>query len=386
MTVQDHQVNSPMTYAAAGVDVDVEAKASRIMYEASRKTYENRKGKIGEIFQLFDDFSGLKVFSVGALPTNTVASLGLDGAGTKTEIPCRVKSYTSIARDLIAMVADDAVIRGGEPALVGSVLDIKSLGRDERYLGVIKDLAKGYVFAAEEAGVAIINGEIAQMGALVSGYGDFPFNWSAACIWFAKRDRLMSGSEVRPGQAVVVFEEKGFRCNGLSLVRRVYENAFGPMWHEKRIDWEDHFTYSLGDKVLTSSTIYTRLMVDLHGGYDGKPRCRIFGAAHITGGGVPEKLGRMLKPSDLGVHLHNLSEPGECLRHLQHVGRIPDFEAYKTLNMGQGMAVVTDEPDVVIERARLFGVRAQVAGYIRAERGISLVSKGYLNRGSVLEY
>ncbi len=367
---------TPITYSNAGVDVEIEAKASRIMYEASRQTYKNRKGKVGNVVQLFDDFSGLKVFPLGGLPYGSVGSIGFDGAGTKTEVSCRIKRFNTIAFDLVAMLTDDAVIRGGEPALIGSVLDIKSLGKDERYLPVVRELARGYVAAANEANVTIFNGEIAQMGALISGYGEFPFNWGGACLWFGKRRRLISGKEVKPGQRVVVFHEPGFRCNGLSLVRKTYEEKYGPEWHQNRYSSQSGFDITLGDAVMRPSTIYTRLMIYLHGGFKGKQRCKIYGAAHITGGGIPEKLGRMLRPSGHGVHLTNLFIPGDCVLHCQKVGYISDYEAYKTWNMGQGMAVVVAPKDVetVIAYAKMFNVRAQDAGEIKDEPGIHIDS------------
>src|SRR6204780_1920255 len=99
-------------YALAGVDVDIEAEASRILYEASKKTFENRSGKIGEGVTPFDDFAGLKMVDMSKLPEGTFMSLGFDGAGTKVEIAERVQKYDTIAFDLFAMVCDDALIRG----------------------------------------------------------------------------------------------------------------------------------------------------------------------------------------------------------------------------------------------------------------------------------
>lgn len=377
-----------MTYAEAGVDVTVEAKASRIMYEASRQTYKNRKGKIGNVLQLFDDFSGLKVFPLGGLSRGTMGSFGLDGAGTKTEISCRVNDYKTIAFDLVAMLTDDAVIRGGEPALIGSVLDIKSLGKDERYLSIIRELARGYVAAADDANVAIFNGEIAQMGALISGYGEFPFNWGGVCMWFGKRNRLISGAEIGPGFRVMVFREPGFRCNGLSMVRRVYVDKYGPEWHKERYSSRTGFDIALGDAVMQPSKIYSHFMVYLHGGYEGERKYKIYGAAHITGGGLPEKIGRMLRPSGCGVQLTNLFAPGEFVSHCQKVGGITDDEAYKAWNMGQGMAIVVEHDDVasIVKAAKAFGIEAQDAGRVVAEPGVWIRSMGAENPSAMLRY
>ena len=77
-------------YAKAGVDVDIEAKASRIMYEASKKTFQNRHGLVGEVIQVSDDFSGLKMVSVEQLPKGSFFSIGFDTAGTKVELAQRI--------------------------------------------------------------------------------------------------------------------------------------------------------------------------------------------------------------------------------------------------------------------------------------------------------
>src|SRR6185295_18797174 len=97
---------SDNAYAKAGVDIDVEAEASRILYEASKKTFENRKGLIGEIVTPFDDFAGLKMVAAGNLPKDTFFSVGFDTAGTKVEIAERVGVYNTIAYDVFAMVCD----------------------------------------------------------------------------------------------------------------------------------------------------------------------------------------------------------------------------------------------------------------------------------------
>jgi phosphoribosylformylglycinamidine cyclo-ligase len=369
----------PNAYAAAGVDVDVEAEASRIMYEASKKTFENRGGKIGEIVTPFDDFAGLKMVDISKLPEGSFMSLGFDGAGTKVEIAERADRYDTIAFDLFAMVCDDALIRGGESIVVGSNLDIKSLGSDDRFLPIMRQLGEGYVAAAKEANVAVINGEIAQMGSLLTGYGEFPFHWGAAAIWVARKDKILTGTEIRVGDAVVMLREEGFRCNGLSLVRKILKAAHGDEWHTTAFEGS-----TLGEHVLTPSRIYSRFVVGLHGGFDTEGSCEIHGVAHITGGGVPEKMMRVLRRSKLGVRLDNLFEPGEVVSYTQKTGGISDHDAYRAWNMGQGLALITPEPDKVLAEAKVYGIEARVAGEITAEPVISLVSKGAEKPGQEL--
>lgn len=368
-------------YAKAGVNVDIEAEASRIMHEASKKSFENRKGKIGEIISPFDDFAGLKMVSAEKLPPGTFFSVGFDTVGTKAEIAERVGVYNTIAFDLFAMVCDDALIRGGEAVLVGTTLDVKTLGNDESRLPILRELADGYVAAAKEAGVAIINGEIAQMGSLLNGYGDFPFHWGAACVWFGRKENLLTGTEIQEGDSVVMLKENGFRCNGWSLVRGIFEKVHGKDWHTV-----EHNGSTLGMLALTPSIIYSRFVVGLHGGFDSKGSVSLHGVAHITGGGIPEKLGRVLRRSGLGAKLMNLYELPEVMAYCQKVGEVSDRDAYRAWNMGQGMALITNNPEKVLAEAKAKGVEAKLAGVIVKEPVITIVSKGIEAPGKELVF
>ena len=281
---------SGTTYAGAGVDVELGDKASAILYDAAKATWKNREGRLGEVVVPFDDFSGLRAVNLSGLPPDTMLCLGFDGVGTKAEIAERVGKHDTLAFDLLAMVCDDAVIRGGEPVVAGSVLDLNSLaGEGGARLDIIRQLAEGYVSAAADAGVAIINGEMAELGDRVGGYGGMNYNWCAGLVWLARKDRLITGTEVRAGDAVVGLREEGFRSNGLSLVRKILGDAHGDMWHE-----EVRGDTTLGALVLRPSRIYSRALVDMFGGVEGEPRAPIHAAAHITGGGLPGKLGRAL--------------------------------------------------------------------------------------------
>src|SRR3989344_7302373 len=119
-----------MNYEDAGVNIDLGDNVSQILYHAARQTWENRKGKLGEVIVPFDDFSGVRAIDVSGLPAGTLMNISFDGVGTKMELAERVGDHKTIAYDLLAMVCDDAVVRGAEPVLIGSILDVNSLGKD----------------------------------------------------------------------------------------------------------------------------------------------------------------------------------------------------------------------------------------------------------------
>ena len=370
------------TYEDAGVSLSLGDKASALMYEAARQTWENRKGRLGEVLVPFDDFSGLRAMDVSQLPSGSWMNMGFDGVGTKMEVAERVGDLRTLAFDLFAMVCDDAVIRGAEPVLIGSILDVNSLqGVDGDHIFAIEQLAEGYVKAAKEAGVAVVNGEIAELGSRVGGFGDFCSNWGASVVWFARQQRLLTGREVKPGDTVLGLKEEGFRSNGLSLARKVLQEQYGAAWH-----CESFGETTLGQLVLHPSRIYTRPLVAMTGGFADEPRATLHAAAHITGGGLPGKLGRALKASGLGARLDSPMQPNALMKHLQELAGIRDAEAYRTWNMGQGMVLVSPEPEAVEAVASELGFECQRLGEVIEEPHIQILSQGALQPGQWLEF
>jgi phosphoribosylformylglycinamidine cyclo-ligase len=225
-----------LDYANAGVSTELGDDASRILYLAAKETWKNRKGMLGEIIVPFDDFTGLRYVKVSSLPKGTVMGGGADGIGTKIEVHERMQDHKTAAYNLICMIADDAVVRGAEPVLALTVFDVNSLGTPLNPRSKeMSEIASGYVEACRLAGIAIINGEVAEIGNRVGGFGSFKYNWGGSCIWFAKEERLLTGREVKPGQSIVGLREPGLRSNGFSLLRKILKRSIGNYWHHKNL-------------------------------------------------------------------------------------------------------------------------------------------------------
>jgi len=364
---------NPTTYAEAGVHLDLGDAASRLLYNAARQTWEQRQGRFGEVIIPHDDFSGVRCIAVGALPPDTVLGIGFDGIGTKIEIAERLGRWHTLAFDLFAMVCDDAVVQGTEPVLVGTVLEVRTLGSAAAaHLDIIAQLAEGYIAAAAAARVAVVNGELAECGSRINGYGPFNCTWSAGVVWFARRARLLSGTAVRPGDAIVGLQETGCRSNGYSLVRHILQRQHGEAWHTVPVG-----ATTLGALALEPARIYAAAVVDMLGGVHGEPQVELHGVVHVTGGGVPGKLGRLLRRVHLGAEITDPLPPGPLLAYLQEHGPVRDDEAYRVWNMGQGMLLLTPQPEAAIAVAREHGIHAQVIGEITARPGLHLRSRGY---------
>lgn len=432
------------TYADSGVNIELGDDVSKILYNAAKETWKNRKGKLGELIVPFDDFTGIRAIDVSQLPKGTLMNIGFDGVGTKMELAERINDHCTIAYDLFAMVCDDAVVREAEPVLIGSILDVNSLGKDGMpYLEQVRQLAEGYIGAAQAANVAIVNGEVAELGERVGGYGSkgfayklaheyislnlneknwesmkllstyltledrqekgklfpkmreeerefvsilekiiaFNYNWGAAVVWFAQKDRLFTGYEIQEGDWLIGLREEGFRSNGLSLVRRILQKTHGDEWHTVTRDGE-----SLAKLALHPSRIYSGAVVDMFGGYAGEPKARVHGVAHITGGGLPGKLGRVLKPSGLGATIDNPFPPSWLMLYCQEKGGVTDEEAYRTWNMGQGMVVISPEAENVLSVAESYNINAKVIGHVTSEKGIRIKNGGYHARQDLLTF
>lgn len=359
-----------VNYKESGVDTEIGNTCSKIMFEASKKTWENRKGLIGEVQTSFDDFVGLRFSNI----KNQNISINFDGVGTKVELAERISLHFNdfsfhkgIAYDLFAMVCEDAVIRGGEPILIGSILDVNQLNVE-----IVKNLADGMVEAAKLANVAVVNGEIAELGSRIGGYGAYCYNWGAGLVWVADKKDLISGKDVREGDFIIALKEEGFRSNGFSLIRKIMELKYGKEWHTKNPE--------LVKKLLIPSKIYTKVLVDLN------KRFKPHGIAHITGGGIPEKLGRVLRASGKGAVINDLFEPPEAALILQEFGNVSDFEAYKTWNMGNGILIITNNPKETLKLAEKYSIGAKICGKIISDSFISWISKGKFSRGSELRH
>lgn len=368
-----------------GVNIELGDDVSKMLYEASKQTHNNRPGLLVEFHK---SFSGLRAIPGSMLKdvNNMYLNLAFDGTGTKVEISERLDDHSVIAHDLFAMVCDDAVVRGAEPVAIGSILDVRQLNDTEHTRTAIKQLAQGYVDAAKAAGVVVVNGEVAELGDRVGGYGDFNYNWGATVLWFAHKDRILTGHRIKPGDTLVGLTEHGFRSNGITDVRIAMLERYGPEWQDVVVS--ELGSLPLGKLVQQPSVIYSRFVSELTGGYDidKKPKADLSGVAHITGGGLPSKLGRMLEPSGLGATIDNPIAPPQIMTEVQKIRGLTDEQAYRTWHMGAGMVLATTEPEKVLAEAKSYGLEAQAIGQVTDEPGIRIKNCGAVQDAEWLSF
>ena len=383
MAIQDYEIGAEPK-PISDVNIEFGDDVSRMLYEAAKQTYENRPGAVVEMHQ---SFSGLRALRPDYKPADCFESMGSDGIGTKVEIAERLEDHSTVAFDLLAMACDDAVVRGAEPIAINTVLDVnKLLENDVLTSTALKQMALGYVAASKAAGVVILNGETAELGDRINGYGRFNYNWCATVLWYAQKDRLLTGHQIEPGDVLVGLTEKGFRSNGITDVRKGLLEAYGPNWHNEIMS--ELGSVSLGRLVQEPSTIYSKLITELTGGYDiGKhPKAKVSGVASITGGGQPSKLARMLEPSGYGALIDDPISPPKIMKHVQGLRGFSDKEAYGKWHMGPGMIVATPEPLLVTNEAKKQGVEAKMIGAVTAEPTIRIKNQGAIQEDEYLKF
>lgn len=339
----------------SGIDLDLGDRCSAIAYGWAKQTFAVRLGRLGRpVLEVDGSFSNLMDFGELRL------AMCSDGIGTKVEVAERTGRYDTLGYDLVAMVVDDLAANGVEPVNLSNILDVDFLDAD-----VVDQLMRGLHLAARFAGVTVTGGEIAELGPRIQGWGTgMHFNWCATAIGVLPRGLdPIDGTRAAPDDRIVALRSRGLRSNGFSLARRVLEADLGPDWHART--WSDDRTW--GEVLLTPSRIYSPgVQALLAAG------CVPRGIAHVTGGGIPGNLERVLAPRGLGARLDRLFPPHDFVLDLLRRGGVRQDDAYRMFNMGNGMLLVVapDEADRCVDLLRERDYEAQLAGVVTSEPGI----------------
>lgn len=350
-------------------NIDLGNLCSKTAYGWAEKTFKN-----------VDKYRGLPKANLrgsfaSILSFNSMnLAIASDGIGTKIEVAERMKNYGTLGFDLVAMIVDDLVCVGARPTTLSNILDVDSLDH-----AVVDQLMQGLVTAANNAGIAVTGGEIAELGKRIDGYGDgMHFNWCATGLGVVEvEEQIIDGTKISENDIVISLQSPGFRSNGFSLARSILINQYGDDWHNKPC----HLNQSWGEVLLTPSLIYSPLITTLL--VDGIiPR----GIAHVTGGGIAENLARVLKKQELGAVLNDLFKPDPSMCMLQSFDNLAEDVAYRHWNMGNGMLLIVSEAeaDRVLKRIAHTKYTAKKAGVITKEKVVELHTLGA--KSDILRY
>ncbi len=342
------------TYAEAGVDIEKGDKCSALAYAAAKRTFAGREGKIGSGVVIEGGFTGMMDFGDFYIVQNC------DGVGTKTLVAKMMNKYDTLGYDLLAMVADDMIVVGAECISITNTIDIYPA--DEN---AICESMKGLEKACLEEKIVIPGGEIAELSGIIEKGA---FSWNTDGIGILEKDKYIDTKDIKPGDLVIGLESSGIHSNGLSLARYVLREKYGENWAKE--DFGNGKFW--GEVILTPTKIYHRAILGLTGEYKEARKVEIKGICHITGGGIPGNLPRILKATGFGANLDNLIEPQEEFKKLIEIGKVSRAEAYKTWNMGIGMVLVIDPKDEELVKHHFMtkNIKAQKIGVITKKEGI----------------
>lgn len=306
-----------------------------------------------------------------------------DGAGGKPQFFTLVGTVVvmrSLGWEVITMNADDIARSGGFPAVMANEISFKRLTPEN--FALARAVLRGYGWALAKAHLVNITGETAVMKHSITAFSDanlpeqLVMTWGGTCLGLSHRNLVIDGSEIRPGMTVVGFGEHGYRCNGGTFFTNLILHHWGPE-PDKILRTPEAVAFA---QALTKPSIsYTRLVTKLAGwGSNGMPAsnrpARIYGIAHITGGGVWNKFGEILPPG-VGAYLDAMPRPPRVLLAGQKLSQgtpfeLSDHQAYGTLHGGCGMLLVCDpgDTDAIIAKAKVYGVVASVVGQTISSR------------------
>lgn len=317
----------PLTYAAAGVDVAARDAAARRYGEVARTTHGP------EVLRLGGGFAGL--FHLGQRMRDPVLVGATDGVGTKVLLQAALDRYEDAGRDVVTNNVNDLIAIGAEPLFFLDYIATNALPAAAR-LRVVEGVAA----ACREQGVALIGGETADMPDI---YRPKDFDLAGFVVGAVERDGMIDGSRIAPGDALVALPSTGLHTNGYSLAREVWGLGKGlGGGHDRRILGREveELHGTLGDALCALHQPYWPMLREAFAAGFVK------GIAHITGGGIPGNLPRILAEGVAGRIDRSTWTVPPLFALIQSEGRIADGEMFHTFNMGAGMILVVAEADL----------------------------------------
>ncbi|QDG78013.1 phosphoribosylformylglycinamidine cyclo-ligase [Labrenzia sp. PHM005] len=307
-----------LTYADAGVDIDAgNALVDRIKPLVKATSRPGADSDIGGFGGLFD----LK----GAGFKDPVLVAANDGVGTKLKIAIETGQHRTVGIDLVAMCVNDLIVQGAEPLFF---LDYFATGALD--VETATDVVAGIADGCKMAGAALIGGETAEMPGM---YAEGDYDLAGFSVGGVERGEILPRKDVAEGDVLLGLASSGVHSNGYSMVRKIIELS--------GLDWSAQApfdsTKTLGEALMEPTKIYVKpLLAAL------KATSGIKALAHITGGGLPENLPRVLPDgSSARIDLSKITVP-PVFSWLGEKGGVAEAEMLRTFNCGIGMVVVVD--------------------------------------------
>ena len=305
------------TYKQSGVNIEAGYEVVNRVKKLAKST--RIPGVLGEIGLFGGCFE---------LDPKRVLVSGTDGVGTKLKLAFQMNKHDTVGIDLVAMNADDVVCAGARPLFFLDYIGAHKIDPD-----LMEQILTGIAKGCKLAGCALIGGETAELTDL---YAPGEYDLAGFACGVVEKKKLITGSNIKPGDKILGLASSGLHSNGYTLARRVFFKDAG-LSVTDRVKGLDK---PLGEELLTPTRIYTQSILSLI------KRVKVKGLAHITGGGLPENIGRILPKGTKAVIEKMSFKKPTIFGLLQLYGKIGVGEMYKAFNMGIGMVVVISSKDL----------------------------------------
>lgn len=320
-----------VSYKEAGVDIEAgDAFVRRIKGLVESTFRAEVRGELG-------GFSGAVSIPLERTKRPLLVS-STDGVGTKLKIAFKMDRHNTVGIDLVAMCVNDIVVTGARPLFFLDYLSMGKLDPDKAF-----QIIEGIVKGCHQAECSLIGGETAEMPGF---YGTGEYDLAGFAVGLVDEERVIDPSRVNPGDRVIGIASNGLHSNGFSLVRRVVFDFLNLDVDE----WVDELDSHLGEELLKPTRIYVKPILNLLREFS------ISAIAHITGGGIPGNLSRVIPAGCRAIIEKGSWEVPAVFRFLENRGKLPQEEMWRTFNNGVGMAVVVQPGDVDAIMARIEGI------------------------------
>jgi phosphoribosylformylglycinamidine cyclo-ligase len=320
-----------LSYRDAGVDIDEGDALVEAIKPFARRTLRP------EVLAGIGGFGGL--CEIPKKYRQPVLVSGTDGVGTKLKLAFALERHDTVGIDLVAMSANDVLVQGAEPLFF---LDYFACGKlDKRVAAqVIKGVARG----CELAGCALLGGETAEMPGM---YPEGEYDLAGFCVGVVEKAHIIDGRSIAPGDAILGLASSGPHSNGYSLIRKILERA------QPELD------------LLVPTRIYVKPVLRL------LESVAVKGLAHITGGGIPGNVPRILPRNTLARIRRDAWPRPEVFKWLQQTGNVAEDEMFRVFNCGIGMALVVAASDArpAAEHLRKSGETVYEIGTVEKSSG-----------------
>ena len=341
------QPNTPtasLSYKDAGVDIEAgDALVERIKSVARKTARPEVMGGLG-------GFGALCKIPAGYQEPVLVS--GTDGVGTKLKLALTLNHHDTIGIDLVAMCVNDLLVCGAEPLFF---LDYYATGHLN--VDVAAKVVTGIGEGCLQSGCALVGGETAEMPGMYEGED---YDLAGFCVGVVEHSKIIDGSKVTAGDVLIGLASSGAHSNGYSLVRKIID--------VRQIALDTQIQgKALADVVMAPTRIYVKPILSLLKTVD------VHAMAHITGGGLPGNLPRVL-PNGTRARIDTASwQWPELFQWLQQQGQVDTYEMYRTFNCGVGMVLVVapDQVDSTLAHLQAAGEQAWVMGTIEADTGLT---------------